>query len=149
MIMGTVWVCQMERATSARRCAVMTPRYLFVYGLLMRGCELHYHMESTVFVGEGRTSGSLWSLGRYPGLTAGPGTVRGEVYRADDMPAALDILDDVEEYAADDPAASLYVRAVRPVRLDDGREVDAWVYLYNRPTAGATRIASGDWRAHT
>jgi gamma-glutamylcyclotransferase (GGCT)/AIG2-like uncharacterized protein YtfP len=121
-------------------------RFIFVYGLLMRGRELHHHMEGAQFAGEGTTRGTLVSLGRFPALIAGDGAVHGELYRFDDMPGALDVLDDVEEFDATDPDASLYVRVVRPVHMSDGTDVDAWVYLYNRDTKGAPRIKSGDWR---
>ena len=120
--------------------------FIFVYGLLMRGQELHRHMEGAQFVGEGTTRGTLVSLGRFPGLVAGDGSVRGELYRFDDTPGALDVLDDIEEFDATDPDASLYLRVVQPVRVADGTDVAAWVYLYNRDTKGAQRIKSGDWR---
>jgi gamma-glutamylcyclotransferase (GGCT)/AIG2-like uncharacterized protein YtfP len=121
--------------------------FLFVYGALMRGCELHHHMERASFSGEGSTRGRLFSFGQYAGLVDGEGRVRGELYRFDDLPAALDILDDVEDYNPAEPERSLYVRVVRPVRMDDGRTVDAWVYVFNGSTAGAAQIEGGDWRA--
>lgn len=120
---------------------------VFVYGLLMKGQELHAHVAGGTFVGEGSVRGVLWSFGRYPGLTDGDDEVRGELYRFDDLASALDVLDDVEEYDPSDPAGSLYVRSVRPVRTSTGQPVDAWTYVYNRAVADATRIASGDWRS--
>jgi len=43
-----------------------------------------------------------------------------------------------------------FVRRVRPVAaLPHGDRVDAWVYLFNRPTRGLRRIASGDFLAAT
>lgn len=125
---------------------VADPSLVFVYGLLMRGHELHHHMESGEYVGDGRVKGALVSLGRYPGLIEGSGSVRGELYRFPDLPAALDVLDDVEEFEPTDPARSLYLRIAMPVRTSDG-EVDAWVYRYNGSTDGAQRIAGGDWTA--
>ena len=122
------------------------PELVFVYGALMRGCELHHHMDGGEFVGEGATAGALVSLGRYPGLTEGSGSVRGELYRFDDLPGALDVLDDVEEFNPTDPAGSLYIR--EPMRVKTaGGEVDAWGYRYNGSTDGAPRIKSGDWRS--
>ena len=123
---------------------VAEPALVFVYGLLMRGHELHHHMESGEFVGEGRVDGVLISLGRYPGLIEGPGTVRGELYRFADLPSALDVLDDVEEFEPTDPSRSLYLRIAMRAKTDDG-DVDAWVYRYNGPTEGAQLIRSGDW----
>lgn len=105
-------------------------------------------MVSGEFVGEGRVSGALVSLGRYPGLIEGPGSVRGELYRFADLPTALDVLDDVEEFEPTDPSRSVYVRLAMRVRTDDG-EVDAWVYRYNGATDGAQRIDSGKWGGST
>ena len=126
---------------------MLEPQLIFVYGLLMRGLELNGHLDGGAFVGCGRVDGRLVSLGAYPGLIDGSGDVRGELYRFDDLPAALDVLDDVEEFDATDPERSLYLRVAKTVRKDDGSEVAAWVYRFNGPTDGAPAIAGGDWRA--
>jgi gamma-glutamylcyclotransferase (GGCT)/AIG2-like uncharacterized protein YtfP len=121
-------------------------QHVFVYGLLMRGCSLHTHMEAASFEGTATVRGELLSFGRYPGLVNGSGTVRGEVYRFHDLAAALDILDDIEEFDPTDPEDSLYVREVRDATMDEGGVVRAWVYVYNGLTDGAVKIPSGDWR---
>ncbi|HXW77199.1 MAG TPA: gamma-glutamylcyclotransferase family protein [Candidatus Eremiobacteraceae bacterium] len=120
--------------------------HVFVYGLLMEGFELHRFVERGTLVGKGSMRGTLVSLGRYPGLIDGTGSVRGEVYVFDDLPAALDVLDDVESFDPTDPANSEYVREARPMKLDDHRELTAWVYVYNRPVPSAPRVPGGDWR---
>lgn len=125
---------------------VADPELVFVYGLLMRGHDLHHHMESGEYVGDGRVKGALVSFGRYPGLIEGSGTVRGELYRFADLPAALDVLDDVEEFEPTDPSRSLYLRIPMRVQTNDA-EVDAWTYLYNGPAEDAQPIKSGDWNA--
>ncbi|HET9343239.1 MAG TPA: gamma-glutamylcyclotransferase family protein [Candidatus Eremiobacteraceae bacterium] len=125
------------------------PDLVFVYGLLMRGHELHHHMESGEFVGDGSVDGVLLSLGRYPGLIEGTGSVRGELYRFADLPSALDVLDDVEEFEPTDPSRSLYLRVAMHVKTDDGNDVEAWVYRYNGSTEGAERITSGEWSGRT
>jgi len=124
----------------------LNPDFVFVYGGLMRGFDLHYHMASLEFVGQGTIEGTLLALGPYPGLVDGGGAVRGEVYRVDDMPSALEVLDDVEDYNPTDPDAGPYVRRIQPVRMDDGRIIDAWVYRYNRTAPGAAIVPDGDWR---
>lgn len=124
----------------------MEPECVFVYGGLMRGFALHHHLEGGSFAGEGVVRGALVSLGQYPGLVDGDGEVRGEVYRFGDLAAALDVLDDVEDYNPADADGSLYVRVAVPVRMADGRTLCAWAYRYNRSADGALRIASGDWR---
>ena len=118
---------------------------LFVYGSLMRGLELHEQLAGALFVARGRISGTLVSLGEYPGLIEGDGDVHGELYRLDSA-AMLCAIDDLEEYDAQRPEQSLYLRVERDVRLDDGSTVRACVYLYNRDARDVSIIASGDWR---
>lgn len=125
---------------------VADPVLVFVYGLLMRGHDLHHHMDSGEYIGDGRVKGALVSLGRYPGLIEGSGTVRGELYRFADLPAALDVLDDIEEFEPTDPSRSLYLRIPMRVETSDG-EVDAWTYRYNGQTGDAQPIPSGDWNS--
>jgi gamma-glutamylcyclotransferase (GGCT)/AIG2-like uncharacterized protein YtfP len=124
------------------------PELVFVYGSLMRGFDLHHLMKAGELLGAGAVDGTLVSLGRYPALVDAPGRVRGEVYRFDDLAAALDVLDDVEEFDPADPENSVYVRAARQVALDGGSDVIAWVYVYHRDAAGLPRVSGGDWRAH-
>lgn len=124
----------------------MEPECVFVYGGLMRGFDLHHYLDGSSFVGEGAVRGALVSLGQYPGLVDGDGEVRGEVYHFDDLAAALDILDDVEDYNPADTDHSLYVRVAVPVAMADGGALNAWAYRYNRGADAAPRIASGDWR---
>ena len=122
------------------------PELVFVYGLLMRGFDLHHYMSGAEFLGEGKIAGRLISLGRYPGLVAGEGEVCGELYRFADLAPALEVLDDVEEYDPANPEGSLYLRTARAVRTDDGRTLLAWTYAYNKPPTGAPAVTSGDWR---
>lgn len=122
------------------------PSTVFVYGTLMRGLSLHHFMSDGRFEGEATVKGRLISLGEYPALLDGAGTVRGELYSFDDLPVALDVLDDVENFDPANPEGSEYIRDARRVRSDDGAELTAWVYVYNRPPGTAPLIPSGDWR---
>jgi len=123
------------------------PVLVFVYGSLMRGLALHHHLKNAAYEGEGRAEGALVSLGHFPGLIDEKGRVRGELYSFDDLAAALDVLDDIEDYDAADPEDSLYLRVARPIARDDGSTAIAWLYRYNRPVAGLPRVAGGDWRS--
>lgn len=123
-----------------------SPLKIFVYGTLMRGLSRHHFMTDGRFEGEASAKGRLITLGEYPALLDGAGTVRGEVYSFDDLPAALDVLDDVENFDPTNPDASEYVREVRDVVLDGGEKMCAWLYVYNRPRENAPIIPSGDWR---
>jgi gamma-glutamylcyclotransferase (GGCT)/AIG2-like uncharacterized protein YtfP len=119
---------------------------VFVYGLLKRGFSLHHHMSLGVFVGDAAVSGLLYSLGQYPGLVEGTGTVRGEVFRFDDIAVALEVLDEVEGYDPFDVDNSEYVRVIKQARLDaNGRSVATWCYAYNKPVAKSNPIKSGAW----
>ena len=120
---------------------------VFVYGTLMQGFAGHHHMSGGRFEGDAAADGRLISLGEYPAFVEGSGTVHGELYTFDDLPAALDVLDEVEEFDPADPDSSEYVRDARTVRRGDGTQLLAWLYVYNRPHEGALFIESGDWRA--
>jgi gamma-glutamylcyclotransferase (GGCT)/AIG2-like uncharacterized protein YtfP len=122
------------------------PVRVFVYGTLMRGCSRHHFLSDSLFDGEATTDGRLISLGEYPALIDGAGSIRGELYRFEDLPAALDVLDDVEDFDPTNPEGSEFVRDARHVRRDDGTELLAWLYVYNRPRESAPIIPSGDWR---
>ena len=56
------------------------PSKVFVYGTLMRGLSRHHYMSDGRFEGEASAKGRLISLGEYPALLDGAGTVRGELY---------------------------------------------------------------------
>ena len=122
------------------------PVRVFVYGTLMRGCSRHHYLSDGQFDGEATTDGRLISLGEYPALIEGAGTIHGELYTFEDLPAALDVLDDVEEFDPANPEGSEFVRDARRVRLGDGTELSAWLYVYNQPRGSAPIIPSGDWR---
>ncbi|MBZ3900589.1 MULTISPECIES: gamma-glutamylcyclotransferase family protein [Streptomyces] len=64
----------------------------------------------------------------------------------------LRTLDELEEYAPDDPA-NLYERVAREAILADGTAVRAWVYVAAPHVAAGLRaggkpIDGGDWRTH-
>jgi gamma-glutamylaminecyclotransferase len=109
---------------------------LFVYGSLRRGGSDHHRLEGAEDLGPARTAPAyrLLSLGAYPGLVDGDGEVAGELWRVD--AAKLAELDDYEDHP------SLYRRSL--VRLDDGRAVEAYLYL-GADAAEAEVVAGGDW----
>jgi gamma-glutamylcyclotransferase (GGCT)/AIG2-like uncharacterized protein YtfP len=121
---------------------------LFVYGGLMRGFDLHHYLAGCSFAGDAWTKGVLVQAGRYPGLIEGEGKVSGELYAMNDPPALLEALDELEDYDPLDPQRSLYIRTVRAITQDDSSATRAWVYLYNRDTAGLV-VVGGDWRSVT
>jgi gamma-glutamylcyclotransferase (GGCT)/AIG2-like uncharacterized protein YtfP len=120
---------------------------VFFYGTLMSGFKRQGRVELALEpVGHGSIQALLFDVGIYPAAIPAPGSrVHGEVHRMVAPDSVLRALDEIEGYRHEKPDASLYVRAETPVRLDDGRVAQAWVYFYNAPLGGAQRIESGDY----
>lgn len=125
--------------------------HLFVYGTLRAASN---HAMSKILerlasrIGPGKVPGVLYDIGRYPGAVRSPGTrafVRGEVYALREPDRALKILDRYEGWDEKKPRSGEFKRSRVLVDLGDGKKVRAWIYLYNRPTSGLPRIASGDY----
>ncbi len=129
----------------------MNPEHLFVYGTLRRDTRSEmYHLlvRFADFVGEATFQGQLYLVDYYPGVipsNESEDKVRGEVYRLHDPSAVLPKLDTYEECGPQFPQPAEYVRRIERVRLRDGQEINAWVYIYNKPTQGLLRIESGDF----
>ncbi|MEO8347873.1 MAG: gamma-glutamylcyclotransferase family protein [Acidobacteriota bacterium] len=99
-------------------------------------------------VGRGKIPGILYDVGRYPGAvktTATRAFVRGEVYLLRDADRALRVLDRYEGWDEKKPRSGEFRRSRAVVDLGGGKTVKAWIYLYNRPTTGLTRIRSGNY----
>ena len=132
----------------------MASDHLFVYGTLRNyGADSMHHLLAGLgdLVGLGQASGRLYEIHGYPGLVPArrpDETVRGEVYRLRNPRKALLRLDDYEACSERFPPPREYRRVRRPVTLDDGKQLLAWIYLYNRPTRGLERIDSGDYLAY-
>jgi gamma-glutamylcyclotransferase (GGCT)/AIG2-like uncharacterized protein YtfP len=131
----------------------LSQQYLFVYGTLMQtaGGALGTAERERLFaqsrhIGSATISGAaLYDLGEYPGLSDTADTlavVHGEVVELSDPDRTFAWLDHYEGLG---PQAE-YKREIRRVRADDGREIEAWVYLLRRTGDPAKRIGSGRWR---
>lgn len=126
------------------------PQHLFVYGILRREFDndhaklLRAHCRC---VGEGAFEGRLFDVGTYPAAIAAPGSamVRGEAYRILRPKPLFPILDRLEGCGPDDPEPHLYRRELISLRLDSGRGLLAWVYLYNRDPDRLEPIPHGDY----
>lgn len=121
---------------------------LFVYGTLMRGHDnpmSRLLADLATYAGPGTVRGKLFLVKTYPGLVESPDDadiVHGELFAGcgDGLIAKLD------EYEGCGPADShpqQYRRSLFPVTRPSGDTVEAWVYLFNWPTAGLTQITSG------
>ncbi|MEM0362530.1 MAG: gamma-glutamylcyclotransferase [Sulfolobaceae archaeon] len=119
--------------------------YIFVYGSLRYGFELHHIIAKSRFVGLGYIEGyEMYDLGNYPGVIKGDGIVWGEVYEIDDN--LIKFLDEVEDYkgSPDD----LYIRNKTRVYFDQRRKYyldDVYFYIYNREVNGREKIENGDY----
>lgn len=104
----------------------------------MRGLPLHGLLAAGArLVGRATAAGRLLDLGPYPGLVAGPGRVRGELYRLE-APGLLPVLDRAE--------GPRFARGRTLVTRPGGGRARAWVYRYVGPPGGAPAVAGGDWR---
>jgi pyruvate carboxylase len=120
------------------------PSLLLLYGSLRRGEPMFDQLglaQALEFLSPAMFPGELYDLGDYPGALPGNGFVFGELYRISD-PRILTSLDHYEEFDAEKPEDSLFLR--RSVSIPGHGE--AWVYFYNGSADGRRRIASGDWR---
>lgn len=119
-------------------------RHVFVYGTLRRGgCnDITRLKPSPQWLGCAVVRGTLYRLGRYPGLLLlGPDTVVGEVYA---ITAALEARLDAIEGIRPGPEDEYHKREV-DVELR-GRTLRCLIYEINPAYIGpASRIAHGDW----
>jgi len=124
--------------------------YLFVYGTLRRDVAHPMHAVLAAhaeFIGAGTFQGKLYDLGGYPGAVPSEretDIVAGEVYALRDPAQVLAVLDRYEG-CADDPPPTEFRREKATITLENGDQVEAWIYLYNWPTFGLPRIRSGDY----
>ncbi len=132
-----------------------TPRssnYLFVYGSLRRDAagRKHPFLKTARCLGPASLAGFLYDAGRYPGLIPARASqapqAQGELYR---LPAAreralLARLDHYEECTAHFPPPREFQRRWLPVNFRR-QQVRAWVYVYNHPPQGLTRLQAAHY----
>jgi predicted GNAT family N-acyltransferase/gamma-glutamylcyclotransferase (GGCT)/AIG2-like uncharacterized protein YtfP len=118
---------------------------LFVYGTLRRKAKHPVRqgfLEEWRLLGTGTFRGRLYDLGRFPGAVPSneiAHRVFGEIYRIEENRRTFQLLDRYE--------GSHFRRARRPVVMDNGKRISAWVYLYTGPMHSAKLIRSGDYLA--
>lgn len=125
----------------------MQPAFLFVYGTLKRNTAMHHLLaEHASLIGAACFRGRLYRIAHYPGVVASENpadVVHGELYALDNDSQVLTRLDRYEECGEGFAQPTEYIRSRRRIVLEDGREVDAWIYLYNWMVEESQRIASG------
>ncbi|MHA8049612.1 pyruvate carboxylase [Aquirufa sp. ROCK-SH2] len=124
--------------------------YLFVYGTLRRDCGNDLHRliaRNSDYVGMATYQGQMYQLDEYPGIVASENStdqVVGELYLLSNTIKLLNVLDEYEEFDADNLDKSLFVRTRVKVQVK-GEEIETYAYLYNRPVDPKNRIVSGDF----
>ena len=136
---------------------------LFVYGTLMRAaaeCRLGRSERARLeaageWLGLARINGCLYDLGAYPVVVAPPAevatlandtTVHGEVFRLRAPAMTFRWLDIYEGISPGKTTGTEYTRAIAKVHLDDGDQIEAWLYRNIGPIGRARHIPNGRWR---
>lgn len=127
---------------------------LFVYGTLRKAQDgsLHPFLRGqAVFMDLATIPGELFHVAGYPGAVLAPvnilHVIHGEIYRLLRPEFTLRQLDEYEECAEHCPKPHEYQRRALSVTRLNGKSMPAWVYLYQRQTAGLRRIEGGDYFA--
>lgn len=124
----------------------MSKDYLFVYGTLKRLVNSEIHPFLAIhgeFIETAQCQGKLYLIEDYPGLVTsddGKDQVDGEVYLILDFEKLFYQLDLYEEYGREFLFPNEFVRRRYSVRLAGGKIINAWLYIYNRPTDGLVRL---------
>ena len=128
--------------------------FLFVYGTLRRKANTTMAdvlVQRAEFVGNACYQGRLYKVGDYPGVVPSnkpTDWVQGEVYRLRNQGLLLPRLDRYEECGPHFPQPTEYVRKLQAVRLQGGKVISVWVYLYNWPTDQLVLIPLGNFLNH-
>lgn len=126
---------------------------LFVYGTLRPFVDIpmaKWLRRNAHYIGPATLRGRLYDLGRYPGLHFARSRrdwVFGDVYRVVN-PRVFRALDRYEAGSARSKATFVRHRCVVKLARGGGRKT-AWVYRYCYNVAATSRIASGDYCAHS
>ena len=120
---------------------------LFVYGTLRRDFDgmPHPFLSECDYLGEAYFNGKLYDLGVFPGAVPSDNPidrVKGEVYRLRQPESLLSALDVYECAVGLD---RLYRRDLVDTVLKEGIRIKAYIYIFDNPVNGYTRIESGDY----
>ena len=125
--------------------------YLFLYGTLLTGDttdESSLIVRRLKRVGSATVRGRLYDFGECPGAVldrTAKSSIKGELFELPNDDSVLNALDDYEEFDRTDRKNSLFVRIRTVATLHGRRQLNAWVYVYNRNPGSARQIASGDY----
>ena len=121
--------------------------HLFVYGTLTRTNEPNFELilNKLKYIGSGKILGKMYDLGEYPGVIENNEKyVYGEIYQIHDL-KMLSAIDEYEEVDHIEPQKGLYIRKITNAILDQGKEMQVFVYFYNKSIKNTKEIPSGKW----
>jgi gamma-glutamylcyclotransferase (GGCT)/AIG2-like uncharacterized protein YtfP len=133
--------------------------FLLLYGSLGSRESIHAELgldKALQRLGPREIHGSLYDLGKYPGLVLGPGVVVAELFKIRDLSVLLR-LDEFEEYNHAKPEQSLFRRTTFPLpkyrwrianKLRRHPMIDPWIYVYNQPIDGKDKIEEPSWHEY-
>ena len=123
---------------------------VFVYGTLMENFWNHKrYLEGRINrITPGKIQGLLYHLPEgYPALIPGDGIVKGEIIEPVDE-KLLKSLDRLEDYR-EGRSNNLYVREIKNILTEDGKNMTCWVYIYTDERYARENgilVQNGDWR---
>lgn len=121
--------------------------YVFVYGTLKVGGHFAEEFNSRrISSVPASTPGTMYEgSGWYPAcIFGGKNVIIGELHEYEDIDRVMDHLDRIEGCRGDSPH-NLYNRKKVTVVTEDGEEVEANTYEYNRSVEDRPVIESGIW----
>jgi gamma-glutamylcyclotransferase (GGCT)/AIG2-like uncharacterized protein YtfP len=126
---------------------------LFVYGTLLPECNLSIStqfLKEAEFIGHGFVFAKLYDFGDYPGMVLDMSQehkVFGHIYRLKSPEKTLPLLDEYEDINPSFPEDNEYIRTVIKV-MSEGREINAYAYLYVKDVLPLQKIPSGDYLSY-
>jgi gamma-glutamylcyclotransferase (GGCT)/AIG2-like uncharacterized protein YtfP len=123
--------------------------YLFAYGTLQTGLaprKIAHAVDALKHVANATVPGILYNLGEYPGAILNRSsrhTICGVVLQLPDDPRVLAQIDQYEGFDPDLPDTSPFVRVLETVALESGRNLQCWIYVYNRAPGSAPILPDG------
>lgn len=124
----------------------MKSNYLFVYGTLLPDFKHPMGIllaDNAEMVGQGLSNGKLFDLGEYPGLQKSEKhQVKGCVYKIINEELWTE-LDWYEGYTGNENDE--YIRTVEKIQMNDGQQIDAWVYFFQPSLPEELHIKDGDY----
>lgn len=124
--------------------------FLFVYGSLRSESNHPMSLLLTKLAkhhGDASFNGQLYDAGSYPAAVDSEATtdkVYGELYELFEPKKILTDLDNYEGYNPQNTSESLFIRKKITIR-HSGKELQAWIYLFNRSVRDLHRIPSGNY----